>query len=162
MYAVSLARCRRLGFNGSHRVSPLLFAGATLDPPSCLGIEEVRWIVAPRLVEVDLTLRYPPSLDRWLWLKRLFHSNRNQQASDVSPVGDQLFRVRQQVQEPLRLKLMEVYRLNSGDSINGTRRAVSENAVLDRHELIGALMDLISDTSTYHCQWATCDLSTSL
>ncbi|KAH6903214.1 armadillo-type protein [Coprinopsis sp. MPI-PUGE-AT-0042] len=103
------------------------------------GIEETLWIVAPRLVEIDLTLKYPPSLDRWLWLKPLFHSESSSEA--------QLLRFRRQLQVPLRLKLMEVCELYSGDPKDRTTRSATENPTLEEDELLGPVIDLLFDTT---------------
>ncbi|KAH6903212.1 hypothetical protein BKA70DRAFT_603484 [Coprinopsis sp. MPI-PUGE-AT-0042] len=68
------------------------------------GIEEVLWIVAPRLTEIDLTAVVYPSLERWHWLDCLLKYS-----------GNQLHRYVMQVQGPLRLTLTKVFKREGGN-----------------------------------------------
>ncbi|KAH6876477.1 armadillo-type protein [Coprinopsis sp. MPI-PUGE-AT-0042] len=95
-------------------------------------IAEALWIVAPRLIQIDLTVRYPPSLERWGWLRHFFDY----------PNGDKQLRCRDRLQEPLRLKLTEVFSFKSGSSEETTTD--SNNEALYHHELFDPVMDLLS------------------
>jgi hypothetical protein len=48
-----------------------------------LVIEGALWMIAPRLIEVDLTLTFPQSLERWGWLRKLFSMSIGGRALDT-------------------------------------------------------------------------------
>ncbi|KAH6903341.1 hypothetical protein BKA70DRAFT_1302243 [Coprinopsis sp. MPI-PUGE-AT-0042] len=94
--------------------------------------EDVLWILAPRLIEIDLTLRFPPFFERWCWLRTLFGLS----------IGDKASQYRNCLQEPLRLELAKVFKFDSGVPEEGGTDF--SNMMLDRHELLDPLANLLT------------------
>ncbi|KAH6877418.1 armadillo-type protein [Coprinopsis sp. MPI-PUGE-AT-0042] len=94
--------------------------------------EDVLWILAPRLIEVDLTLRFPPFFERWYWLTTLFSF----------AIGERASKYRNRLQGPLRLGLTKVFRFDFGGPEEGGTDV--SNLMLDQHELLEPLANLLS------------------
>ncbi|KAH6877421.1 hypothetical protein BKA70DRAFT_215794 [Coprinopsis sp. MPI-PUGE-AT-0042] len=99
--------------------------------PESQGIEEALWIVAPRLIEIDLTARFQPSFERWRWLKRLFDSSNE----------ENLLRFQNRLQEPLLLELAKVFKFEPGAPEEGDTSDIS--LTLDQHEVLDPLATLV-------------------